>query len=734
MKMLENLPIRGFIADPEWGNRWNVGDNQGVAVSLDESGNLSLTKAEKFTLHTVLNATGSDLDQVTGNRGVRVPVETSYSVALNAHSRDRVRAQLVVNEFDAAGTKLSRLVVENLARVLYVPTPGTSSLVISLRTTGRGTVTVRGLEFNPNVNVEDSPGVHILGKVLEAQTQPAVPERDVYVWLMPVRRALYDGVPLTVLFDRKEALNAVALFIDGRFMLEAKEVIRQFDLYSKLSTSQLRRVFWHGRRAGYLLHALKAQEEVVSRTYSDKDVAAQTLLRAEYEFHLDPWAMLQELAPVSSYDPEGPVLHFVGKALPEKQTGYTVRTRYTTEALMAGGTECLIAVQVGGNHEEGLEEAVEHSVAGIRTVLLPGATKRDAPRSEWMRGNAEGLYDLVKEVKPSVIHAHSDFTNGALATHVGEATGVPVVYEARGFWEETWLSRISKAQGWDDADLHMRMFGAPELYDLRRQSERRVRERADRVITLAETMKEFILQESPFGAVEASRVTLARNAVDPEDFPSPTGISSAREALGIPADGIVVGYISSIVEYEGIDTLLAGFHELSKTRENVHLLIVGDGPYLNRLKTQAERHKIKNVLFTGRVPHEDVLAYYHAIDIFVVPRRKTRVTELVTPLKPFEAFSTGRAVVMSDVAALVEIADDSGGAARTFVADDASSLAAVLDELVDDPDQRRSMGELGARWVRRERSWESNIPAYQKVYQELKEELSEKSSYSQELI
>lgn len=721
--MLENLPIPGFIADPDWGNRWNVCENQPVSVNLDGSGKLSLTKAEKFTLHTVLNATASDLEELAEGQGVPISEGASYTVALNAHSEQRVGVQLVVHEFDVQGKRTSRLVIENLERVLYVPKPGSNALVISLRTTGQGTVTVRGVEFNRASNTTASPGIHKRGTFIEPE-KPEVPERDPYVWLLPVRRALYDGTPMSVLFTRKEAVDAVKLFIEAEYMLEAKEVIQQFDLYSDLATSQLRRLFWHGRRAGYLVHAIKALDEVIFRTQSKKDSAARELLSAEYDFHRDPWGMLPGLPPTTAFDPEGPVLHFVGKALPEKQTGYTVRTRYTTEALTAGGTDCVIAVQVGGNHEEGLEDELEHTVGGVRTVLLSGPSRKNVLRSEWMSNNAEKLYALVTKIRPSVIHAHSDFTNGAIATHVGRATGVPVVYEARGFWEETWLSRIAKAQGWEDTDLHMRMYGAPELYELRRQSERRVRERADRVITLAETMKSFILEESPGGAIESRNISLARNAVDPNDFPPPAGPSSARGLLGIDNNQVVIGYISSIVEYEGIETLLDGYKKLSDNHENVHLLIVGDGPYLNHLKTQSEKNKIPNVIFTGRIPHEDVLAYYHAIDIFVVPRRKTRVTELVTPLKPFEAFSTGRAVVMSDVAALVEIAQDSDGAARLFAADDPSDLARVLTELVGDPDQRRKMGEQGSRWVRERRSWSSNVPAYQQVYEELKREVS----------
>jgi hypothetical protein len=61
------------------------------------------------------------------------------------------------------------------------------------------------------------------------------------------------------------------------------------------------------------------------------------------------------------------------------------------------------------------------------------------------------------------------------------------------------------------------------------------------------------------------------------------------------------------------------------------------------------------------------------IDVFVVPRKPVEVCHLVTPLKPFEAFSTGRTVVLSDVRALARVARDSG-AAELFSAGDAESF------------------------------------------------------------
>lgn len=148
------------------------------------------------------------------------------------------------------------------------------------------------------------------------------------------------------------------------------------------------------------------------------------------------------------------------------------------------------------------------------------------------------------------------------------------------------------------------------------------------------------------------------------------------------------------------------------------LIIVGDGPVLPELVKQVADSGMTEVVFVGRVPHADVLRYYSVIDIFVVPRRPAAVCQLVTPLKPFEAFSTGRTVVMSDVEALREIAEDSG-AAELFRAGDAENLAKVLTGLVNDPERRQALAQRGAEWVRSQRSWSSNAGEYLKVYEQL---------------
>lgn len=719
MTNLQNLPIPGFVADSKWGNQWHVGTNQNVAVYFDDAARLCLEKDSKFTLHTVLGGDAKDLDQLKSGHGVSLSVSAAYTVSLSTRNDRGVYSQLVLHEFNEAGERVSRLSLGNGERAVFIPEDSAGTLVLSLRLVGEGAASVESIEFNPLAETcFINSGLHAQTKLDKAplvKVKPAIGLGS----LMAIRRALHDGVSLLALLSRTEAKAAAEGLSRQGYALEAKEVTRQFDLYQDLPTSVLRKMFWHGRRSGYLLHAQVCMDEIVLRSGGEGDREAADRLRSEYEFHRDPWALMPALVAADFYDANGPVLHVVGKALPERQTGYTIRTKYTVEALQNAGIESVVAVQAGGNHDEKLNENVEHNLEGVRTILFAGPPKKDIPREEWMTINVEALYNLVQEIRPSVIHAHSDFVNGVLATHVGEASCIPVVYESRGFWEETWISRISKSQGWESIDHTVQMYGPPDLYELRRQSERRVRERANRLVTLAQTMKDFIIEESGKEVIPPDHIYLARNAVDPEDFPMGEANPEMLHSLGIEDDAVVVGYISSIVEYEGIETLIDSYRLLKQKHTNSRLLIVGDGPYLNHLKQHAVRVGLEDVIFTGRVPHDDILNYYYLIDIFVVPRRNTRVTELVTPLKPFEAFSTGRLVVLSDVAALAEIARDSGGAAKTFRADDAKSLADLLDLLMNHPVERAKMARAGAEWVRKARSWSSNVPAYQEMYKEI---------------
>jgi glycosyltransferase involved in cell wall biosynthesis len=501
------------------------------------------------------------------------------------------------------------------------------------------------------------------------------------------------------LLERGDVLDAHAFVVDaGSFEMLEERALR------KLRTGLVQR--------GYLAKALEVARACAEVAGSDGDRRQVAFIEGELRV-LSPEPLSRVDAPGPLFRPgPGRVLHLVGNSLPQKQSGYTVRTHYTALAQQRAGLDPHVATQAtsryGGSGYE------REDVHGIPHHRIPGPARGTVPLDEWLTGHAEGVMEIVLMVRPAVLHAASDFVNARAAEIVGRRLAIPVVYESRGFWEETWLSRQAQRFGWDLARLEA-TYGLPDTYLRRREVEDRCRQDADHVVTLADVMADRI----EAGGVVRDRITVIPNAVDVEAFPVVSRNRGLLARLGIDQGATVIGYVSSLSEYEGIDTLVSAYAAVREASPTpVALLIVGDGPERERLMSQAASLGLADAVFTGQVPHDAVVDYYSVIDIFVVPRRPAQVCQLVTPLKPFEAFSTGRTVVLSNVRALAEIAEQSR-AAELFQAGDDLSLASTLMALLKDTERRRELAAAGAAWVRAERTWAANARSYLAVYDRL---------------
>src|SRR5690606_32562986 len=168
-------------------------------------------------------------------------------------------------------------------------------------------------------------------------------------------------------------------------------------------------------------------------------------------------------------------------------------------------------------------------------------------------------------------------------------------------------------------------------------------------------------------------------------------------------------YVSNLDHYrEGQELLVEAAVELRRRGVPATALVVGDGKRRAMLERRAaELDAGSAVVFTGSVPHAEVLDYYTLCDVFVVPRIDERAARLVTPLKPLEAMALGVPLLVSDLPALREII---GGGARgsTFRAGDVTSLADELEQLHREPERARQLAVEARRWVETERRWEVN--------------------------
>ncbi|WP_242454278.1 glycosyltransferase family 4 protein [Bailinhaonella thermotolerans] len=396
----------------------------------------------------------------------------------------------------------------------------------------------------------------------------------------------------------------------------------------------------------------------------------------------------------------GRVLHMVTNALPYTQAGYTVRTHRIVTAQRAAGLDPHVVTSWGWPMLQGHFAAAKYEeVDGIPYHrLLPSGPIPSESHGRMVRGVEEATR-LAERLRPSVLHAATDHRNGSVALAVGERTGLPVVYEVRGFLEETWLSRAGEAA--EGSERHL----------LQREREAHIMRTADAVVTLAATMREEIVARG----VPAERVFLAPNAVDASLLTAEYDGKGFRESLNVGAQELVVGSVSSIVAYEGFATLLDAAALLRDRGLPVRVLIVGDGAERPALLERVKALGLEDLaLLPGRVSPAEALRAQAAIDVFVTPRIDARVCRLVTPLKPVEAMALGKPVVASDLPALAELVGPEAG--LLVRPEDPESLADALAELRDDPRRRAEMGAAGREAVAAHRTWDRVAETYVKVY------------------
>jgi glycosyltransferase involved in cell wall biosynthesis len=401
----------------------------------------------------------------------------------------------------------------------------------------------------------------------------------------------------------------------------------------------------------------------------------------------------------------GRVLHLVTDALPATSAGYTIRTHEIVLAQRAAGLDPHVVTRCGYPVTQG-------RLDGRRVIELDGIPYHrlvPARMPKHVDAAADlGLAmaaELTSRLRPAVLHAASNFANARIALALRERYHLPVVYEVRGFWEDTWLSRHPDAFQLADS----------ELYRGNRDLETQCMLAADLVVTLGEAMREEIMARG----IPADKILIVPNAVAPDFLRPLPDATVLRRELNVGPQEYVAGVVSTLSPYEGIGTLLEATALLRARGVPARTLIVGDGTERAALQRQAVRSGLAQAaIFTGRVPAAKVREFHALLDVFVVPRTSDRVCRLVTPLKPVEAMASGICVVTSEVKALTEIVKHEVTGMLT-VPQDPVSLADCLERLFYSPDIRRKLGDNAREWVARDRTWALNAARYQDAYARL---------------
>ena len=340
-----------------------------------------------------------------------------------------------------------------------------------------------------------------------------------------------------------------------------------------------------------------------------------------------------------------------------------LRILHTEASLGWGGQEIRVLTEARGVARLGHEVLLaappqarifqEAAAFGVRAVALPIGRKRPAGAWALRRLIAAGGYDVVNT------HSSTDAWLAALACRsLGAA---PPIVRTR---------HISAAL---PANAATRWLYARAT---------------ERIVTTGERLREQVIREA---AVDPARVVSVPTGIDLERF-RPGDRASARAALGLPATAPIVGIVATLRSWKGHRHLLEAV--ASMARNDVHTVIVGDGPQRQALEAVAAPLGIATrVTFAGN--QADVVPWMQAFDVFCLP---SYANEGV-PHALMQAMACGLPVVTTPVGSIGEIVAD-GETGVLVPPEDPERLRAALEGLLDDARLRRDLGSRAAAQAR----------------------------------
>lgn len=369
----------------------------------------------------------------------------------------------------------------------------------------------------------------------------------------------------------------------------------------------------------------------------------------------------------------------------------TIRILHVLDRLDVGGTEKVVAKLI-----RGLDcDLFQHSICTLRGTApvarswIPGIDVRDAGcEAPGFQFNVLRLARIMKAISPTIVHTRNwGGIEGVLAARYA---GVPVVIHS----EHGYQLDMSN--------------GLPLRQRVVRHAAYRC---ASAIFTVSAQLRDYHAVQAWW---KASSISVLPNGVDTNKFsPSKQASSRIRLQLGIPQEALLVGYVGRLIALKDVHTLLLALEKIVSEIPELHVVVVGSGPELDRLQAYVAGSTRLNghVCFTGA--REDVADMLKAMDVFVLPSLMEGMSNTL-----LEAMATGLPVVATDVGGNPEILADSS-CGYLFQPGDIFGLTNKLSGLLRNRGMRERFGCEARARAHEVFSLEAMLERYRQFYCDL---------------
>jgi len=240
--------------------------------------------------------------------------------------------------------------------------------------------------------------------------------------------------------------------------------------------------------------------------------------------------------------------------------------------------------------------------------------------------------NIIKKWNLDVIHSHTEFGVGTFARIIAKQLNIPLVHTYHTMYED-YVHYIT--HGYFDKSSKKIVEYLTLFYCDKTANE-----------LIVPTKKTYDLFKNKYEVDK--NVHIIPTGIEIERFykenVNKKKITKLKEELMLLKDDFVIVFVGRIAQEKNIVFLLEAQKELIKKYSNIKLIVIGDGPDLEKYKKLVEKNKTKdNVIFTGKVPWEEVPCYYQLADIFA-----TASTTETQGLTVIEAMAGGVAPLCID--------------------------------------------------------------------------------------
>lgn len=182
----------------------------------------------------------------------------------------------------------------------------------------------------------------------------------------------------------------------------------------------------------------------------------------------------------------------------------------------------------------------------------------------------------------------------------------------------------------------------------------------------------------------------------------------------------LIAYVGTMSTQEGLDILLDVAAYIKKLpRDDIQFVCVGGGPGLPGLRKMVEEKDLGDIVaFTGRIPDAELLEILSTADVCVNPDKPCEMNDMSTMIKIMEYMAMGKPIVQFDLREGRFSAQDAALYADNM--DQVQDFARKILWLLENPDERKRMGEVGRKRVSEQLAWNYSVPkliaAYERAF------------------